>query len=240
MVHKLDPSRLVNSASGWNDHGAGEFSDNHHYTEPQCGTPWYAGTPQPFDASRIGFEGEFGGTGHNVSAKHLWKVKDAIRDIGQTYEMYETLDAWNLRGRYILNELRSQIELYSCAGGVWTQATDVEGELNGMLTYDRRILRTDVKQWNADIQVNNFCPICSNLDCLLIDTRLYTMLLHAVPRSQVRVLLVRALTTIPISDHSTCHDQDTTIQSMSFAFFDVEIDERKMHSLPASSVPMRC
>ena len=68
--------------------------------------------------------------------------------------MYKTLDAWNLRGRYILAELRSQIELYSCAGGVWTQTTDVEGELNGMLTYDRRILRADVQQWKADIQVS--------------------------------------------------------------------------------------
>lgn len=68
--------------------------------------------------------------------------------------MYETLDTWNLRGRYLLTELRSQIELYSCAGAVWTQTTDVEGELNGMLTYDRRILRTDVQQWKADIEVS--------------------------------------------------------------------------------------
>lgn len=55
------------------------------------------------------------------------------------------------------------MKLYACAGGVWTQTTDVEGEINGMLTYDRRILRTDLKQWNADIQVcfskpRNFTP----------------------------------------------------------------------------------
>ena len=37
-------------------------------------------------------------------------------------------------------------------GGVWTQTTDVEGEVNGLLTYDRRILRPDVAQWQADIQ----------------------------------------------------------------------------------------
>ena len=152
MIHELDPTRLVNSVSGWNDNGAGEFIDNHHYTNPQCGTPWADNSP--FDPARIGFQGEFGGTGHNVSAKHLWKVEDAINTINQTYEMYETLDMWNLRGRYLLTELRAQVELYSCAGGVWTQTTDVEGELNGMLTYDRRILRTDVQQWKADIQVS--------------------------------------------------------------------------------------
>ncbi|WPG99054.1 putative beta-galactosidase [Acrodontium crateriforme] len=150
IVHKLDPTRLVNAVSGWHDHGAGEFSDNHHYTSPQCGTPFHDNAP--FDPERIGFQGEFGGTGHNVSAEHLWKVKRAIDGIGETYEMYHTLDEWNLRSRYILNELRLQVELYSCAGGVWTQTTDVEGELNGMLTYDRRILRTDVEQWKKDIQ----------------------------------------------------------------------------------------
>lgn len=42
--------------------------------------------------------------------------------------------------------------MFSCSGGVWTQTTDVEGEVNGLLTYDRRILRPDVKQWKTDIQ----------------------------------------------------------------------------------------
>jgi len=152
IIHELDPTRLVNSVSGWYDHGAGEFSDNHHYTNPQCGTPWHSTNTGPFDPSRIGFQGEFGGTGHNVSAKHLWKVKDAINAINQTYELWETLDAWNFRGHFLLSELLYQVQLYSCAGAVWTVTTDVEGELNGMMTYDRRILRTDVQKWKADIQ----------------------------------------------------------------------------------------
>jgi hypothetical protein len=52
----------------------------------------------------------------------------------------------------LLNELKEQTILFSCSGGVWTQTTDVEGEVNGLLTYDRRALRTDVQQWKADIQ----------------------------------------------------------------------------------------
>ena len=41
---------------------------------------------------------------------------------------------------------------YACSGGVWTQTTDVEGEVNGLLTYDRRVLRPDVAQWRGDIR----------------------------------------------------------------------------------------
>jgi hypothetical protein len=42
--------------------------------------------------------------------------------------------------------------MFACSGGVWTQTTDVEGEVNGLLTYDRRVLRPDVGQWQADIK----------------------------------------------------------------------------------------
>lgn len=42
--------------------------------------------------------------------------------------------------------------MFACSAGVWTQTTDVEGEVNGLLTYDRRIERPDVQQWQDDIQ----------------------------------------------------------------------------------------
>lgn len=67
MVRELDPTRLVDSTSGWNDHGAGDFSDNHHYANPQCGTPFYSTASSPYDPSRIGFQGEFGGVGENTT-----------------------------------------------------------------------------------------------------------------------------------------------------------------------------
>jgi hypothetical protein len=84
IIRSLDPTRLINANSGWYDHGAGDFSDNHHYANPQCGTPFYSIDSSPFDPRRIGFQGEFGGTGHNVSADHLWKVEEAINTINQT------------------------------------------------------------------------------------------------------------------------------------------------------------
>lgn len=62
------------------------------------------------------------------------------------------LESFNYRAHVLLDEFRQQIEYFACSGGVWTQTTDVEGEVNGLLTYDRRIERPDVKQWQDDIQ----------------------------------------------------------------------------------------
>jgi len=151
LVRSMDPTRLIDSTTGWYDHGAGDYSDNHHYANPQCGTPFYSIESSPYDPTRIAIQGEFGGIGNNVSIEHLWNVPAQINNINQTYELDESLAAWNFRSHMLLGELRMQTELFSCSGAVWTQTTDVESELNGLLTYDRRILRTNETQWRADI-----------------------------------------------------------------------------------------
>ncbi|KAH7130371.1 glycoside hydrolase superfamily [Dendryphion nanum] len=151
-IRQLDPTRLIDSVSGWNDHGAGDFHDNHKYANPQCGTPFYSLDATPYDPKRIAIQGEFGGIGHNVSAENLWKEKLPIDHINRTYELNADLDSWNYRAHVVLRELREQIERYACSAAVWTQTTDVEGEVNGMLTYDRRIIRPNIEQWNADIK----------------------------------------------------------------------------------------
>ncbi|KAK4551441.1 hypothetical protein LTR86_011172 [Recurvomyces mirabilis] len=152
-VRQLDPNRLVDSTTGWYDHGAGDYSDNHHYANPQCGSPFYSIQSTAYDPSRIGLQGEFGGIGNNISIDHLWNVRAAIDTINQTYEIDTTLEAWNYRGHRLLGELLDQTAIWSCSGGIWTQTTDVEGEVNGLLTYDRRILRPDVAQWQTDINL---------------------------------------------------------------------------------------
>ncbi|KAJ5629189.1 hypothetical protein N7528_002846 [Penicillium herquei] len=152
LVRQLDPTRLIDSTTGWYDHGAGDFSDNHHYSDPQCGTPFYSTASSPYDDTRIGFQGEFGGIGNNVSIEHLWNDQAAINTINQTYELDLSLEAWNYRSHVLLSELQNQVRLYSCSGGVWTQTTDVEGEVNGLMTYDRRLSRVDEDQWKSDIQ----------------------------------------------------------------------------------------
>jgi len=44
------------------------------------------------------------------------------------------------------------VALHACSGAVYTQTTDVEGEVNGLVTYDRRVVRVDVEQWKRDIK----------------------------------------------------------------------------------------
>ncbi|ETN43251.1 uncharacterized protein HMPREF1541_02410 [Cyphellophora europaea CBS 101466] len=152
LVRTLDPTRLITATSGWTDHGAGDFSDTHTYASPKCGTPFYKTPSPPYDPTRIALQGEFGGIGHNVSASHLWPLPAAVATINQTYELADDLDTYNYRAHQLWRELREQVDLFACSGAVWTQTTDVEGELNGLLTYDRRVLRVDLELWRRDIQ----------------------------------------------------------------------------------------
>ncbi|KAI0748758.1 glycoside hydrolase family 2 protein [Daedaleopsis nitida] len=150
--------QLVNSMSGWDDWAyqiynvsVGDYQDNHHYSSPQCGTPFFSRASVPYDGVRIGFQGEFGGVGHNVSIEHLWNDAVAINAINETYEIDKTVDVWNYRALRVIEELREQTELFDCNGGVYTQTTDVEGEVNGFLTYDRAYSRVDEEKWKTMI-----------------------------------------------------------------------------------------
>ncbi|ROV90410.1 hypothetical protein VSDG_08463 [Cytospora chrysosperma] len=151
-IRSIDGTRLIDATSGWHDNGVGDFSDNHHYASPQCGTPFYSIASRPYDNTRIGIQGEFGGIGVNSSIEHLWNVQAAIDTINQTYELNVNVESFNYRAHELLTEYRNQVKLFDCSAGVWTQTTDVEGEVNGLLAYDRRGERLDVAQWQADIQ----------------------------------------------------------------------------------------
>ncbi|KAM6511585.1 hypothetical protein FALCPG4_016589 [Fusarium falciforme] len=152
LVRQLDKTRLINSVSGWDDHGFGDYHDNHNYAEPQCGTPFYSQPKTPYDPERIGIAGEYGGIGHNVSLEHLWNVKDAIATIKDTYEINENLESYNYRASVLFRDIREQTQRFACSGAIYTQTTDVEGEVNGLVTYDRRFLRPQFEKWQDDIQ----------------------------------------------------------------------------------------
>lgn len=87
-----------------------------------------------------------------LTSTSLWNEPVAIAAIDETYELADTIDIWNYRSHLLLRELLDQTKRFACSGGVWTQTTDVEGEVNGLMTYDRRILRVDETQWKKDIQ----------------------------------------------------------------------------------------
>lgn len=147
-VRAIDSTRLIMSVSGWRDHGAGDFSDNHHYASPQCGSPFYSLDSSPYDPKRIGSQGEFGGIGHIPSLDNSWKVEGSLNDMYHTYEITTSISAWNYRVLNVIKELKDQFERFSCSAGVYTQTSDVESEVNGIVTYDRRVVRANVEEWN--------------------------------------------------------------------------------------------
>ena len=130
FVARRDPTRLLNIASGGNFWPVGDVVDDHKYPQPGFS----------FDPARddryVMVMGEFGGHGYPVPG-NLW---DAGRrnwgygDLPKTEAEYKERYATSIR---MLNDLRRQ----GIAGGVYTQTTDVEGEVNGLLTYDRRVAK---------------------------------------------------------------------------------------------------
>ncbi len=131
-TQKLDPTRLVNNASGWTDHGVGDVIDMHEYPGPDM--------PETED-NRAAVLGEFGGQALVVK-DHLW-----IQDFSRAPSHYETSQSESK-----LHETYDQMieELYELkdkglSAAVYTQTTDVESEVNGLMTYDREIIKFDVE-----------------------------------------------------------------------------------------------
>lgn len=123
-----DPTRLVNSASGWNDAGTGDVYDIHCYPGP--------GVPPP-DPERAAVLGEFGGLGLPVPG-HTW-----LPENNWGYEEYDDPAALLAAYTDLITRLRPLIESRGLAAAVYTQTTDVEIEVNGMMTYDRAITKMD-------------------------------------------------------------------------------------------------
>jgi beta-galactosidase/beta-glucuronidase len=130
MIKEKDPSRLVNNASGWHDQGVGDLSDCHHYPSPAL--PKNIG-------DRAAVLGEFGGLGLKLK-DHVWKKKLKFSYKGNS-------NAQELLERYskLMLKLKKLIPRGLCAS-VYTQITDVEGEINGLLTYDREIIKMDIER----------------------------------------------------------------------------------------------
>ncbi len=127
---QYDPARLVNCASGWNDMKVGDVHDIHVYPGP--------GSPDP-EPARAAVLGEFGGLGLGVDG-HTWTDKNwsysGTRSKADLTRRYENL----LRGVYKLKEEKG------LSAAVYTQITDVETEINGLLTYDRAVVKVDLER----------------------------------------------------------------------------------------------
>ncbi len=133
MVKALDPSRTVNKASGWLDTGdaGSDIYDIHTYEE-------VPNAPKP-DTRRAIVLGEFGGIGLPVEG-HLWFPGN--RNWG--YQTAKDRDDYLQRYRRKYAEVIRQARELGLSAAVYTQSTDVEGEVNGLLTYDREVSKLPV------------------------------------------------------------------------------------------------
>lgn len=125
-----DPSRLVNVASGGNFWPVGDIVDAHKYPHP--GFPFEPGRYDDF----IKVIGEFGGHGYPVKG-HLF---DPSRRNWGYGGLPDNSDEYKERYQVSINML-NQFRGLGIAGGVYTQTTDVEGEINGLMTYDRKVIK---------------------------------------------------------------------------------------------------
>jgi len=126
-IREQDPGRLVDSASGWSDRGVGDVYDIHAYPGPAM---------PPLEAARAAVLGEFGGLGLPVTG-HTWQDEE-----NWGYRSFEDPAALTAAYLELLQRLRPLIADGLCAA-VYTQTTDVEIEVNGLMSYDREVLKMD-------------------------------------------------------------------------------------------------
>ncbi|MCD8288866.1 MAG: beta-galactosidase [Prevotella sp.] len=124
---QYDPTRLVDPASGGNHYACGDMLDLHHYPEPKLFL---------YDAQRATVLGEYGGIGLVVKG-HLWE-EDRNWGYVQFNSSKEATDEY-VKYADRLCDLISK----GFSAAVYTQTTDVEVEVNGLMTYDRKVIKLD-------------------------------------------------------------------------------------------------
>ena len=121
-----DPTRLVDGPSGGNHFPAGHIIDHHQYPGP--------GAP-PFVTDRAMVLGEFGGLGLPLPG-HTWQDQS-----NWGYRNFETADAVAAAYKNLLRKLHPMIRDNGLSAAIYTQTTDVEVEVNGLMTYDRAVVK---------------------------------------------------------------------------------------------------
>ena len=135
QTRKWDPTRLVNNASGWTDKNVGDMHDFHAYPGPDAPM---AGTILGTDRASV--NGEFGGITADLG--HRWQNSASVMGYGATLK-----SGWLATKRF-QDLMKTAYRLKDERGAsafVYTQITDVEQEINGILTYDREVVKLDPK-----------------------------------------------------------------------------------------------
>ena len=127
LVKSWDPHRLVNAASGWTDRGVGDVQDIHAYPGPAM--------PEP-EADRAIVLGEFGGLGLPLRG-HTWQDED-----NWGYRSFSSVEALTEAYEDLMHKL-TPFKDRGLSAAIYTQTTDVEIEVNGLMTYDRARIKMD-------------------------------------------------------------------------------------------------
>jgi beta-galactosidase/beta-glucuronidase len=130
LIKQLDLTRLINNASGWADRGAGDVHDVHAYPGPD------APANEPDRAAVLG---EFGGLGLPIKG-HTWQDE---KNWG--YKSFESAEDLTQAYRELIHKLQI-LKDAGLSAAIYTQTTDVEIEVNGLMTYDRAIIKMETKQ----------------------------------------------------------------------------------------------
>lgn len=130
MAMAQDPSRLVTCASGWHDAEVGHILDYHSYPQPAAPVP---------TAGRASVNGEYGGIGMRVEG-HMWDPAS------WGYTMVDNGDSLAALYDAYIQMLQSYKQAPGLSAAVYTQITDVEVEINGLITYDRQVIKPDVQR----------------------------------------------------------------------------------------------
>lgn len=126
----LDPTRPIDAASGWHHQGGGDIVSRHVYFRP------YRLARKDVDDPRAAVLSEYGGYSHRVEG-HTWSEKNFGYRTFAEQQAYE--DAFvRLQDEQVGRAVEAGL-----AGFVYTQLTDVEQETNGLITYDRRVVKVD-------------------------------------------------------------------------------------------------
>lgn len=140
---QYDPTRIVNPASGGNHYTCGDVLDLHNYPGPEM---------YLYDAQRVNVLGEYGGIGL-VLKDHIWEP-----DRNWGYIQFNSSEEATDEYIKYANQLYDMIAR-GFSAAVYTQTTDVEVEVNGLMTYDRKVIKLDEKKLK---QVNQ--RLCNSLN----------------------------------------------------------------------------
>lgn len=130
---QYDPTRLVDPASGGNHYTCGDMLDLHNYPAPEL---------YLYDAQRATVLGEYGGIGWVVQ-EHIWEP-DRNWGYIQFNSSKEVTDEYVKYAEQLYNLIPRGF-----SAAVYTQTTDVEVEVNGLMTYDRKVIKVDEKRIKA-------------------------------------------------------------------------------------------